>query len=64
MFADAALVSGVQGDVAAGQGQFQVRLRFSVETDGDGLEDWISIQPGGSALGSSKAPVLVITYVP
>jgi hypothetical protein len=64
MFADAALVSWVQGDVAAGQGQFQVRLRFSVETDSDGLEDWISIQPGGSALGSSKAPVLVITYVP
>ena len=64
MLADPRLVSWVQSDVATGQGQFQVRLRFSVETDSDGLEDWISIQPGGSALGSSKAPVLVITYVP
>jgi hypothetical protein len=64
MIADASLVRWVQNDVAAGQSQFQVRLRFSLETDGDGLEDWISIQPGGSFLGSSKAPVLVITYVP
>ena len=64
MVDDAGLARWVQNDVAAGQGQFQVRLRFSVETDGDGLEDWISIQPGGSFLGSSKAPVLVITYVP
>jgi hypothetical protein len=64
MLDEPTLVSWVQSDVAAGQSQFQVRLRFSVETDSDGLEDWISIQPGGSALGSSKAPVLVITYVP
>ena len=64
MIADASLVRWVQNDVAAGQSQFQVRLRFSVETDGDGLEDWISIQPSGSFLGSSRAPVLIITYVP
>ncbi|MGD8472692.1 MAG: FHA domain-containing protein [Anaerolineae bacterium] len=64
MVADAALVRWVQNDVATDQSQFQVRLRFSLETDGDGLEDWISIHPGGSFLGSSRAPVLVITYLP
>jgi hypothetical protein len=64
MIADASLVRWVQNDVAADQSRFQVRLRFSIETDGDGLEDWIAIQPGGSFLGSSKAPVLVVTYVP
>ena len=64
MIGDAALANWVQSMVAAGQSSFQVRLRFSVETDGDGEEDWISIQPGGSFLGSSKAPALAITYVP
>jgi pSer/pThr/pTyr-binding forkhead associated (FHA) protein len=59
-----ALVSWIQGDVDAGQGRTQMRVRFSIETDGDGEEDWIAIQPGGSFLGSSKAPVLVITYIP
>lgn len=39
-------------------------LRFSIEIDGDGLEDRIGIQPGGSAPGSSNDPMLVITYVP
>lgn len=62
--ADGALVNWVQGEVAAGQPHFQLRLRFSIESDGDGEEDWIAIQPGGSFLGSSRAPALVITYVP
>ena len=39
-------------------------LRFFIETDADGEEDWAAIQPGGSFLGSSRALVLVITYVP
>jgi len=59
MVSDAALVSWVQNVVTAEQ-----TLRFSTETDGDGEEDWIAIQPGGSFLGSSKSPTLIITYTP
>ncbi len=64
MVSDATLLSWVQNVVTSEQAYFQVRLRFSTETDDDGEEDWIAIQPGGSFLGSSKSPTLIITYTP
>jgi pSer/pThr/pTyr-binding forkhead associated (FHA) protein len=54
----------LQDDITNGSRRFQIRLRFSTETDGDGEEDWISVEPGGSILGSSRAPRLTVTYVP
>jgi pSer/pThr/pTyr-binding forkhead associated (FHA) protein len=54
----------LQDDITSGSRRFQIRLRFSTETDGDGEEDWISVEPGGSILGSSRAPRLTATYVP
>ena len=54
----------LQDDITSGSRRFQIRLRFSTETDGDGEEDWISVEPGGSILGSSRAPRLTVTYVP
>jgi hypothetical protein len=58
------LTAWIQKEIGAGQTRFQLRLRFSVETDGDGQEDWVAIQPGGSFLGSSQAPLLSVTFVP
>ncbi|MFC2015523.1 CARDB domain-containing protein [Chloroflexota bacterium] len=54
----------LKGDLSAGLARFQLRLRFDQETDGDGLEDWIGVTPGGGVLGSANAPQLSITYTP
>jgi hypothetical protein len=54
----------VQSSLQSGRTRLQLRLQFRQETDGDGLEDWVSIEPGGGALGSRNSPQLTITYVP
>lgn len=64
VLADPTITSWVESNLAAGRPQFQLRLRFRRETDGDGAEDWISIVPGGGALGSRNQPQLTITYTP
>ncbi len=59
---DSLIASWVQ--TALDMGRFQLRLRFTSETDGDGAEDWIAITPGGSFVGSTHAPQLTVTYIP
>jgi hypothetical protein len=61
---DPILVSWVQSNLDAGRSRFQLRLLFRQETDGDGQEDWVAIEPGGGALGSRNSPQLTITYTP
>jgi hypothetical protein len=64
ILADPTITSWVEATLQAGQPQFQLRLQFRRETDGDGAEDWISIVPGGGALGPRNQPQLTITYKP
>jgi hypothetical protein len=62
--ADAAIAEWVADSLESGQSNFQLRLRFAPETDGDGEEDWIAVAPGGGALGSSRSPQLTVIYLP
>jgi hypothetical protein len=64
VLADAVIAEWVASDLAAGRSHTQLRLRFAPETDGDGEEDWIAVEPGGGVLGSSKSPQLTVTYLP
>nr|NIV33312.1 hypothetical protein [Anaerolineae bacterium] len=64
ILSDPTIVTWVQSSFEAGLSRQQFRLQFSQETDGDGQEDWIAIQSGGSILGSRQAPQLIITYIP
>ena len=64
VLSDPTIVTWVQSSLEAGISRQQFRLQFSQETDGDGLEDWIAIQSGGSILGSRLAPQLIVTYIP
>jgi hypothetical protein len=54
----------VQDSLAASLSRQQFRLQFRQETDGDGQEDWIAIEDGGSILGSPQAPRLILIYTP
>lgn len=64
VLANPTVTSWVASNLEAGRPQFQLRLQFRRETDGDGAEDWISIVPGGGALGSRNQPQLTVTYTP
>jgi len=64
VLSDPTIVHWVQSSLAAGLARQQFRLQFSRETDGDGQEDWIAIEGGGSILGSPQAPRLILTYSP
>jgi pSer/pThr/pTyr-binding forkhead associated (FHA) protein len=64
LFSDPTFAAWVQSDLGAGRPRHQLRLQFSQETDGDGKEDWITIEPGGGPLGSPNSPQLVVTYLP
>ncbi len=64
ILSDPTIVTWVQSSLETGLSRQQFRLQFSQETDGDGQEDWIAIQSGGSILGSRQAPQLIVTYLP
>jgi hypothetical protein len=64
IMSDPTILSWVQSNLEAGRSRFQLRLQFRQETDGDRLEDWVAIGPGGGVLGSRSAPQLTITYTP
>jgi hypothetical protein len=64
VLSDPTILSWVESTLEAGQPRFQLRLQFRQETDGDRLEDWVGIEPGGGILGSRNAPQLTITYTP
>jgi hypothetical protein len=54
----------LQEDLQLGRDRFQLRLRFSTESDGDGLEDYAAIESGDNFLGTGNLPLLVVTYGP
>jgi hypothetical protein len=54
----------VESDLAAGRTRTQLRLQFSTETDGDGLQDSVSIESGDNYFGTGHVPQLTITYTP
>jgi len=58
------LADWIEQDLAAGRTRFQGRLQFSTETDGDGIQDSVSIESGNNSLGSGNRPWLTITYTP
>jgi hypothetical protein len=64
IISDPTILSWVQSNLEAGRSRFQLRLQFRQETDGDRLEDWVAIEPGGGILGSRNAPQMTITYTP
>jgi hypothetical protein len=64
LLSDPTFTVWVQSDLAAVRPRHQLRLQFSQETDGDGQEDWITIEPGGDVLGSPNSPQLIVTYLP
>lgn len=64
VLSDPTITSWVQSNLAAGRIRFQLRLQFRQQTDGDGQEDWVAIEPGRGALASRNSPQLTITYVP
>ncbi len=64
ILSDPTITSWVEATVSPGRPQFQLRLQFRRETDGDGTEDWVAIVPGGGVLGSRNQPQLTVTYTP
>ena len=54
----------IESDLAAGRTRFQLRLQFSSETDGDGLQDTASFESGENYFGTGNVPQLTITYSP
>ena len=61
---DQTIAGWIGQDLSAGRDQFQVRLRWVQETDGDNLEDYASMEPGNNYFGTGNVPVLVVTYGP
>ena len=64
ILSDPTIVAWIQSSLETELSRQQFRLQFSQETDGDGQEDWVAIQGGGSILGSREAPQMIITYIP
>jgi hypothetical protein len=58
------IVDWIEQDLAAGRPRCQMRLQFSPETDGDGLEDSVSFESGDNYYGTGNRPQLTITYRP
>ena len=49
-------------DIADGRPHFQLRLRWEVELDGDGKEDYASFESANNFYGTGLAPTLIVTY--
>jgi len=58
------IANWIEDDLAAGRTRFQVRLQFTTETDGDGVQDTISLESGDNYFGTGNLPQLTITYAP
>ena len=54
----------IESDLAAGRTRTQLRLQFSTETDGDGLQDTVSFESGENYSGTGNLPHVTITYSP
>ncbi len=58
------VTAAVQADLAAGRLNSDFRVRFTVETNGDGSEDQVKLTSGSDNGGTGVFPTLVITYTP
>lgn len=52
----------LETDLRAGRSHFQLRLRWQVETDGDGKEDYASIESSDNFHGTGNLPTLIVNY--
>ncbi len=52
----------LETDLGASRSHFQLRLRWQVETDGDGKEDYVSIESSDNFYGTGNFPVLIVSY--
>jgi hypothetical protein len=59
-----ALAEWIAEDRATGRNRLQVRVRWLQETDGDGREDYVSIESPENFFGTGNAPELTVTYGP
>jgi hypothetical protein len=57
-----ALAEWIAEDRSSGRNRLQLRLRWVQETDGDGLEDYVSIESPENFFGTGNAPELTVTY--
>jgi hypothetical protein len=62
VLADRTIAAWVQKDLDAGRTRFQVRLRFTQETDGDGQEDFSGIESPDDFFGTGNIPLLIVNY--
>jgi hypothetical protein len=60
--ASPALAEWIAEDRATGRNRLQVRVRWEQETDGDGREDYASIESPENFFGTGNAPELTVTY--
>jgi pSer/pThr/pTyr-binding forkhead associated (FHA) protein len=58
------IANWIEQDLIAGRTRLQMRLQFSTETDGDGLQDTVGFESGDNHFGSGNLPQLTITYLP
>ena len=59
---NATIASWVQDAVNAGRDQFQVRLRWQQESDGDGEEDYVAVESGNNFFGTGNLPQVTINW--
>lgn len=57
------LTARVAAAVAAGRTRFQLRMRYAIPSDSDGVNDWINYISADTTT-PENAPVLAITYQP
>jgi hypothetical protein len=63
VISDPTLVTWLEREASAGRSNLQLRLRFALETDGDGQDDYVSLL-GGGLLSGQYAPQLIVVYLP
>lgn len=62
ILSDPTIANWIEDDLAAGRPRFQLRLRFSQESDGDGVKDYVSFESGNNYLGTGNLPQLTVAY--
>jgi hypothetical protein len=58
------LAEWIAEDLASERNRLQLRVRWEQETDGDGREDYVSIESPENFFGTGNAPELTVTYSP
>jgi hypothetical protein len=58
------VTAAVQDDRSAPRAHAQFRLRFTVETNGDTMNDQVKFWSSDTAMSAADRPTLVVTYRP